>query len=295
MTIEMPRRGIDHLVLCVRDLDAARARYSKLGFTLTPAARHPFGTGNSLVQLQSSFLELLAVLDRSRIPPPQPGAFSFAEFNRRFLERREGLSMLVFESHDARRDQTEFANKGLPSYPPFDFSRNAQLPDGSQITVGFSLAFVTDPRLPQAAFFTCQQHAPQYFWKSEYQRHANGAAALTEVIMVAPEPQALIDLFGKLQSPEQVQQHPGRLHIATRRGDISVLTRSAWAARFPGMALPAPVDTAYFAGYGLTLATLDPLRQRLRAAAIQHVDAGDRIRIPPSELFGVMLEFRTAI
>ena len=49
-------RAIDHLVLCVRDLEAARAIYRRLGFTLTPPARHPWGTGNSLVQLQGNFL-----------------------------------------------------------------------------------------------------------------------------------------------------------------------------------------------------------------------------------------------
>ena len=41
-------RGLDHLVLTVRDLDAAEARFRALGFTLTPRAHHPFGTSNNL-------------------------------------------------------------------------------------------------------------------------------------------------------------------------------------------------------------------------------------------------------
>ena len=32
------QRGIDHLALCVRDLEAAAARYSAFGFTTTPRA-----------------------------------------------------------------------------------------------------------------------------------------------------------------------------------------------------------------------------------------------------------------
>ena len=90
--------GIDHLVLCVHDLETARSRYARFGFTLTPPARHPFGTGNSLVQLQESFLELLAVVAADRVPPMLPGRFSFAAFNRDFLEEGEGCSMLVFAS-----------------------------------------------------------------------------------------------------------------------------------------------------------------------------------------------------
>ena len=57
--------GIDHLVLCGRDLEEMRRRYGALGFTLTPPAHHPFGTGNSLVQLDRCFLELLVVADAS--------------------------------------------------------------------------------------------------------------------------------------------------------------------------------------------------------------------------------------
>src|SRR5882724_9697820 len=102
-------RPLDHLVLCVRDLAAAQASYARLGFTLTPRALHPFGTANSLVQLQGNFLELLAVADRSLIKPAGEGEFAFAAFNERFLAKREGMSMLVFASDDARRDRREFA------------------------------------------------------------------------------------------------------------------------------------------------------------------------------------------
>src|SRR5882724_324441 len=186
-------RPLDHLVLCVRDLDAARAAYARLGFTLTPRAVHPFGTQNSLVQLHGNFLELVAVADPSLIRPTEADNFSFAGFSQSYLARREGMAMLVFASDDARRDQAQFAASGLETYAPFDFERRAVLPDGSSATVGFSLAFVTDRRLPHAAFFVCQQHAPQYFWKAEYQRHRNTAVAIDDIVMVAAEPATLID------------------------------------------------------------------------------------------------------
>jgi len=168
-------RAIDHLVLSAGDLDALRDVYGRMGFTLTPTARHPFGTANSLVQLQGNFLELLAVGDPAQIPPATPGHFSFGAFNQTFLRKYQGMSMLVFDSQDARRDQAEFAARGLETYAPFDFSRKAKLPDGREVEVSFSLAFATDPRLPDAAFFTCHQHTPEFFWKPEYQRHANTA------------------------------------------------------------------------------------------------------------------------
>lgn len=68
--------------------------------------------------------------------------------------------MLTFASDDARRNQTAFTEKGLTTYPVFDFSRRAALPGGGEATVAFSLAYVTDDRMPGIAFFACQQHAP---------------------------------------------------------------------------------------------------------------------------------------
>ncbi|HJS31132.1 MAG TPA: VOC family protein, partial [Alphaproteobacteria bacterium] len=192
-------RGIDHLVLAVRDLEAARRFYSRLGFTLTPRALHPWGTANHLVQLDGAFLELLGVADAAKIAPATPGAFGFGAFNRDFLVRREGLSMLVFESHDARADRDEFAAKRLSDFAVFDFERQTRLPDGGTARVAFSLAFVADSRMPEAAFFVCQQHAPQHFWKPEYQRHANGARAIAEVFLVADDPRSLADFFARMQ------------------------------------------------------------------------------------------------
>ena len=71
-------KGIDHLVLCGRNHETMRESFSSLGFTLTPQAQHPFGTGNSLIQLEGCFLELLRVFEAGKIPEHEAGRFSFA-------------------------------------------------------------------------------------------------------------------------------------------------------------------------------------------------------------------------
>ena len=287
------KRGIDHLVLCVHDLEAARRLYDRLGFTTTPPALHPFGTGNSLVQLQGNFIELLSVVAPDKIPPMAPGQFSFGAFNRDFLARRQGMSMLVFQSDDARRDQREFAEKGLTTYAPFDFSRKATLPDGSAVTVGFSLAFVTDPRMPEAAFFVCQQHAPEHFWKPEYQQHPNGARAVTDVIMVAESPASFANLFEGLQGAQSVSVGQGGLGVATALGRITLLDRAGFAARFPAVPGPELADTPHFAGYRIAVADLGRTQAVLRDASLRFRREDDRIWIPPAEALGTVVEFTT--
>jgi catechol 2,3-dioxygenase-like lactoylglutathione lyase family enzyme len=286
------KRAIDHLVLAVSDLEAAREAYRRMGFTLTPPARHPWGTANSLVQLQGNFLELLAVAEPEKIPPAEPGRFSFGAFNQSYLKRRQGLSMLVFQSSDARADQAEFRARGLETYEPFDFSRQAKLPDGSLKTVAFSLAFVTEPRMPDAAFFTCQQHAPEYFWKPDYQRHANGAHAVVEVVMLANDPGGLADFFGRLAEADAVSRLDGALRVKLGAGALSVLDATRLAQRFPGIRLADVLRKPHFAGYSIAVDDLDVAEDVLERNGVAAARVGDRLQIAAEHGFGTVIELR---
>ncbi|MDX1431214.1 MAG: VOC family protein [Gammaproteobacteria bacterium] len=284
------RRGIDHLVLCVADLERAVAFYRRLGFTTTPRAQHAWGTDNSLVQLDGCFLELLTLARPERVSPPSRHTFSFGAFNRDFLAGGEGMSMLVFESSDARADREQLVESGLHPWEVFDFERAARLPDGSSVRVAFSLAFATDPRMPQVAFFYCQQHAPQYFWKPEYQRHENGARVVVEVLMEAPEPHALRDFFVRLQDDESVQVVDGGLEVSTPRGRLAVLSPEALARR-PAGALPAAhAGSARFIGYSVAVADREHAARILSANDVAFEEAGDALRISPEHAFGVTVE-----
>jgi hypothetical protein len=288
------KRGIDHLVLCVTDLDEAMARYRRMGFTTTPRARHPWGTDNSLVQLQSCFLELLTVARPELMESAAKGAFDFGGFNRDFLARGEGMSMLVFESRDARADRDEFIARGLPPWECFDFERQATLPDGSSVRVAFSLAFATDPRMSEAAFFCCQQHAPQYFWKPEYQSHANGAETIDKVVMSAAEPASFADFFAKIQEPESVATDDGNLMVSTPRGSIVVLAPDDAKPWLPRIADSAAPDSPRFLGFSLRVPALHGVAENLGANGISFATTGNTIQISPEQTFGVAIEFTAA-
>jgi hypothetical protein len=245
-----------------------------------------------LVQLQGNFLELLAVAEPEKIPAPEPGRFSFGAFNQAFLKRRQGLSMLVFQSADALRDQAEFASRGLETYEPFDFSRQAKLPDGSLKTVAFSLAFVTEPRMPEAAFFTCQQHAPEFFWKSEYQHHANGARAVAEVVMLANDSGGFADFFGKLVDPGAVSRAEGALRVTLGDGALSLLDATRLAQRFPGIRLRDVLRKPYFAGYSIAVDNVAVAGDILERNGIPAARSGDRLQIAAEHGFGAVIELR---
>jgi hypothetical protein len=198
-------RRIDHVVLAVRDLDAAANVFHGLGFTLTPRAAHEdrMGTSNRLAQFAGrSFIELLEV-DRPRKLAPHdfsqsPPFFSFGAHSLDFTAAREGISMLVFAGDDARADIATFTGAGIPTYAPFDFERPARLPDGQEVTVSFSLAFATSPHMPAIAFFVCQNRAPEHFWKPAFQTHENGAEGIEAVYLASRSPERDAAFIGSM-------------------------------------------------------------------------------------------------
>jgi catechol 2,3-dioxygenase-like lactoylglutathione lyase family enzyme len=230
-TLMREGRAFDHIVVAVRDLDDAAAKYGALGFSLTPRAYHEdrMGTSNRLAQFQEqNFIELLEVDRPHKLAPHDfstaPPFFSFGAHNKTALAAREGMSILVFAGDDARADIAAFEAKGVPTYTPFDFERQARLPDGQSVTVAFSLAFATSPDMPNIAFFVCQNRAPEYFWKPEFQSHENGSLGIRAIYLASPEPDRDAAFVSKMFNGE-ITAVAGGQHVACgAQQEVRVLT-----------------------------------------------------------------------
>ena len=265
-------RHIDHVVVAVRDLDGAADLYARLGFQVGPRNRHPWGTENRIIQFRQSFIELITVPEDADIPPHVPGHFSFGAFVRDYLQRREGVAMLVLSSADATADAVRFAQEGIGDFSPFRFERTGRRPDGSATHVAFSLAFAVDTQAPGLGFFTCQQHFPQAFWNEALQRHPNGATAITRVTIAAPRPQdhaAFLSAFTGSPMAEPT-------HVLLDSGAITLI---------PGTAAPA------FVGLDVQVPDLEDLARRLRASGIAHGERAAGIAVEADVLHGVTLSF----
>ena len=271
-----PRR-IDHLVLAVRDLDAAAARYEALGFQVGARNRHPWGTENRIVQFQSSFLELITVGDAGLIEEHRPGHFSFGAFVRDYLARREGLAMLVLDSDDARADATMFAKRGIGAFEPFFFERKGRRPDGSETHVAFTLAFAVDPAVPEASFFVCQQHYPDAFWNPAFQQHPNGAVNVSSVMVEATDPADHVE-FLKAYADGDGEVH-GSSFPLRNQGRIDV-------ASLPGQ--------GRFVAFTIAVKDLAAVLVQLRQAGIAHTASGEMVTISEGDAFGVRLQFELA-
>ncbi len=225
-------KGLDHVVLCVNNLDQAANAYRQLGFTVTPRAKHPFGTHNCIIQLNGFFLELLTVAEPEKIPPEQTGHFGFARFNQHYLEQRQGMSMLVMDSTDFRADNLAAKQSGITTCQPFEFSRKATLPSKEVVEVSFGLNFVTHQEIPDAGFFTCQQFQPEYFWMPEYQRHDNSANQIIEICMVADKPANFAKFISAFTHCDVTHATDTRIEVNTARGRLVIVTPTIFQKRY---------------------------------------------------------------
>src|SRR5579871_2692451 len=274
-------KGINHLVLASHDLEALRSAYQALGFTVMPRGQLlPFGVSNSLVLLRDNFLELLSVTG----PHPEHSTrhFSFGAFNRDYLARHEGFSMLVLETLDARADIAFWREAGLQVYEPVDVSRMATMPDGETVKLGFSLAFVTHPRAPWFRVFACQFHRPQFY--TQPQNHPNAAATVQDVWIAGEAAPDLADFMSKVTGANSVRKGADLTVLQTPTGDIILARPSAFEAAF-GVPAPHPEDGPHLAGFTIGCRDLSHF------ASLDLPKVGGRYVVPPFRGFGTAIGF----
>ncbi len=282
----MPARGLDHIVVGVRDLDAAGAFYELLGFTVGARNQHPWGTHNRIIQFNGCFIELITVGDPDLIPPHEPGRFSFGAFVRDALVGGEGLSMVALESADAKKDNIAFRQIGIGFDAPFHFSRQGVRPDGSAVTVAFTLAFAHDEAAPNCGFFVCQQHNPLQFWSAAMQAHPNGARTISAVTQVSRKPQAHTAFMRAFAG--------GGLSSKSEEAHTFVLPRSRLDIMTPSLVTRLfGVETTRtgFLGFSIAVPDVAAMRQRLDMAKIRHDEIDGRLVIQPRHGLGCAITF----
>lgn len=284
-------RGLDHIVHAVRDLDAAADLYRRLGFTVGARNKHPWGTHNHIIQLPGFFIELLTLAEPEKLGSD---GFSpmFGAYNRDFIARHEGFSLLILESKDADRDAAAFSGAGIGKLDALRFEREAKRPDGSTVKVGFSLAFAEDSGARDIHFAACQQHYPENFWNPTFQQHPNGVAAVAGVVIVAEQPERHRPFF-EVFSDGRASAAVDGFAIATPRGAIEVVTPAAFLRRF-GVKAPDMSRGGRLAALRFAAASPSRLQALPELAGIAGLYVGNDAIIGSEDAMGVVLVFEPA-
>ncbi|MCD2182175.1 VOC family protein [Rhizobium sp. GN54] len=286
-------RPIDHLVLPVSEIAAARQRLTMLGFTVAADAHHPFGTENCCVFLaDGSYLEPLGIANREDCEAAARAGNVFVGRDQAFRFRRgaEGFSGIAMASEDARGDDARYRAEGLSGGGMLEFSRDMQLPDGSSATGSFRLAFAADVRSPDFFFFASQRLVALPSDRKALERHPNGAVALSEVVLSEQNPTDFQYLLQTAADEREVEAHSFGMSVDTPRGRISVLNFAGMQG-FYGIE-PKSTDRG-LKGEAVVFRVEDlgRCRRHLEDNAIEYVERGGRLLVPAAPGQGALFVF----
>ena len=111
---DRPIVGVDHALIGVADLDAARDSFERLGFTISPRGRHiGWGTGNYTIMFEHDYVELLGVID-----PTQ-----YIHGLDKSLETGEGLLNVALATKDAHGSHQWLLQQGIDAAAPENLQR----------------------------------------------------------------------------------------------------------------------------------------------------------------------------
>jgi len=219
-------RGIDHVVLLVRDLDRARSTYGRLGFTLTPRGYHTLGSQNHCIVFDRDYVELLAV------PKPNPAIQYFSDF----LASGEGLGAIALATEDAEAAQRDLAASGVRAEPPLDFSRPVELPGGAR-DARFRIVQMAAADTPGCRTFLCQHFTPELVWRDEYRSHAVGVTAIAAVGIIVEDPPTAAAGYARLFDTKPHRIAEGLL-VESGSAPIAIGSRAKMGHRLNGVELP---------------------------------------------------------
>jgi catechol 2,3-dioxygenase-like lactoylglutathione lyase family enzyme len=164
--------GIDHIVIAVRNLDAAARNYTQLGFTVVPGGQHPVGTHNALIAFaDGSYIELIAFYRDNR--------------DHRWwdaLQRGEGLVDFCMQTDDLIGDTARLRAAGVKIEDPVPWSRTR--PDGYQLKWVLSLA--RDEHRGVAPFLI-QDETPREERIPRETAHRNGAVGIATITVAVAD------------------------------------------------------------------------------------------------------------
>jgi hypothetical protein len=289
----MPPRGLDHIVHAVRDLDAVADCYARMGFLVGGRNRHPWGTHNRLVQLPGFFIELLTVAEPDKLGDD---GFSkhFGAFNQAFLREREGLSMLLLESADPKKDASQLAAAHIAASEPLTFEREGLRPDGSAVKLGFTLTFARDPwEAPATRFAVCHHRAPDDFWNPAFHQHANTAKQIDGVVLVSDNPSDHHIFLSALVNERELLATSAGLTVRTPRGEIQVMTPQAYGHHF-GVPAPDVIHDESLAALRIGVGEMAAVTAALQAGKVPFQSHRGRVIVGPKPAHGATLIFEAA-
>ena len=243
-TAQDVHKSLDHFVVLVRDVDAAAARYERLGFHVRPVAEHAdIGSRNRVVHFGHTYLEFIDLSGaREDVAGPYLDRF----------ELGEGLVHVSLTSDRLEDDRERLAEAGMQPWPTLSARREITLPDGAKAETASRCFYLWRDDNRYLSLFFSDHPKPETIFIPEYVNHANGAREISRCVYMSTTLAADREYFTRCFRSQPEVDEQDRLAWRGPRGDLTEVLAVDAACRRYGAALPF-TDPAPLSGAGIAL------------------------------------------
>lgn len=171
---------VDHVMICVPDLERGIEAYRRVGFNIYPGGAHTGrATHNAIAFTGEEYLEVLSIRDRAAVTPGGPD-----ESLAHYLDKGGGFRVVALQSDDLAGDVAAMRRRGVDVGPIQDGSRRT--PAGQELR--WRAAF-PGPGDPLPVFFV-QHLTPLEERRRQVPKagdHPNGALRVDRVYLAVPD------------------------------------------------------------------------------------------------------------
>lgn len=275
-----PVIGLDHCIIAVEDLDAARQDYEKLGFTAAPLGDHQNrATANHCLMFPETYLELLGVNE----PQNPDGGLRDA-----ISARGEGLHRLALGTHDADAVKEQVEALGVRTEGPNDLARPSKEPEGM---VRFRNLFLQPEDLAGVPVFICGHKTPELMRNERLTTHANGANRFAGVTAIVGDPKSTAQALAKLFGEASVRETGYGVEMDTGRGFVRLATDATIGDAHPGLDTHPASERPIWHVLSIGVDDLNATEAMLQKNGVPNRRIGDVVRVGRAAARGLVLEF----
>ncbi len=281
-------KGIDHTLIGVADLEAARSAFENLGFTLTPRGSHiGWGTANYCIMFDEDYIELLGIVD----PSLETNGLDVA-----LEERGQGLLGVALASDEPEATHRSLMEAGLEPSGILSLERKLELPEGDVLPAFQLIRLTSSAGLSTKNLFICHHLTPELVRRPEWLTHANGAKFIKSVVVVVDNPGALAPYYQRLCGSINVTLTDNTMTVRFGRGSLIFVNERDIDLLFPGLTImdempPLP----HLIAMTIAVDNLEGTETLLKNNGIgpQRI-ANGTVRVDPGEACDLLLEFTAA-
>ena len=202
---------IDHVMICVPDLQQGMEKYRRMGFDIHAGGVHPGkGTHNAIAFLQDDYIELLAIRDPAEHRAAAGPGSAHADLAR-FIAAGGGIRYVILQSDDLAAEVAAMRSRGVDVSDVMDGGRRT--PAGQELRWK---AAVLGPRNPLPIFFI--QHVTPIAERRKQVpaagNHPNGVYTIERAYIVVPDAGAASATYAKVLGLPQPPLQRGTVIMA---------------------------------------------------------------------------------